>query len=121
MRILSGPPSYPDDHDAALGRLGRGPRHASAYECSLKNFSFLSLALFALGIWCTVFVGLVPGSHCSLRLGVAFEYGKLDFTGDVYFRGCNTWFDSGYMLCNSTLVAMDELHTFSTCWGGLES
>ena len=83
----------------ALVRLGRGPRHASAYICA---------RLFAPGIWFIISVDLVPGSHCSLRLGVAVEYGKWDFTGDVHFRGCNAWFDSGYMLCNSTLIA----HTF---------
>ena len=38
----------------------------------------------------------------------------------VSFCGCNTWFDSGYMFCVSTLVAMDELHTFLRC-GRLES
>ena len=37
-----------------------------------------------------------------------------DFTGDVCFSGRNTWFDSGHMFCDSTSVAMDELHTFST-------
>ena len=38
----------------------------------------------------------------------------MDFTGDFCFRGCNTWFNSGYMSCVSTLVATDEFHTFST-------
>ena len=38
----------------------------------------------------------------------------MDFTGDDYFRGCNAGFDSGYMFCDSTLVAMDVFHTFST-------
>ena len=94
--------------------LGRGPRHASAYGCSSKNFLSFALALFALGIWCIVSVDRVPGSHCSGRLGVAFEHGKLDFTGDVCFPGCNTWFDSGYLFCDSTLVAVDELRTIST-------
>ena len=65
-------------------------------------------------IWCIISVVLVSGSHCSGRLGVAKEYGKLDFSGDVSFRGCNARFDSGYMLCVSTLVALDVFHTFST-------
>ena len=38
-----------DDHDAASVRLGRCPRHASAYGCSWNNFLTFSLALFALG------------------------------------------------------------------------
>ena len=82
--------------------------------CSSKNFLSFALALFALGIWCIISVDLVPGSHCSGRLGVAEEYRKLDFMGDVSFRGCNAWFDSGYMFCVSTLVAMDVFLTFST-------
>ena len=92
VRILSGPSSHPDDH-GSIGEAGTGPRHASAYGCSLKNFLSFALALFAPGIWFIISVDLVP--HCSGRLGVAFEYGKLDFAGDVYFRGCNIWFDSG--------------------------
>ena len=38
----------------------------------------------------------------------------MDFSGDDFFRGCNTWLASGYMLCVSTLVTMDEFHIFST-------
>ena len=72
------------------------------------------LAQFALGIWCIISVDLVSGSLCSGRLGVAEEFGKFDFTGDVSFCGCNAWFDSGYILCESTLVASDVFHTFST-------
>ena len=105
--------SYQDDH-GSLGEAGTGPSSCVAYGCSLKNFLSFAHALFAPGIWFIVSVDLVLGSDCFLRLGLAVEYGKLDLTGDVYFRGCNAWSDSGYMLCNSTLVAMDELHTFST-------
>ena len=57
----------------------------------------LYLAVFVPGVWVLL-----------------FEYGKFDFTGDDCFRGCNTWFDNGYMFCDSTLVAMDVFHTFST-------
>ena len=92
---------------AASVRLGRGPRHASAYGCPLENLLSFSLALFALGIWCIISVDFVPGSHCSGRLGVAVGYGKFDFTGDVFFRGCTALFHSGYMLCVSTFVALD--------------
>ena len=41
-------------------------------------------------------------------------YGNLDFSGDVYFRWCNALYNSGYMLCVSSLVALDVFHTFST-------
>ena len=98
---------------AALVRLGRGPRHASAYECSWKVFLSSALAQFALGI-CNISIVLVPGSHCSGRLGVAEEFGKLDFSGDVSFLGCNAWFGSGFLFCVSTLVALDIFLTFST-------
>ena len=44
---------------AASVRLGRCPRHASAYGCSWKNFLSFALAWFALGIWCIISVVLV--------------------------------------------------------------
>ena len=72
------------------------------------------LAQFACGIWCIISVVLVSGSLCSGRLVVAEEFGKFDFSGDDCFRECTAWFDSGYMFCVSTLVAMDEFHAFST-------
>ena len=99
---------------AALVNLRRGPRHASAYGCSSENILSFALALFALGIWCISSVDPCTWQSLFSASGVAEEYGKLDFTGDVYFRGCNAWFDSGYMLCVSTLVASDVFHTFST-------
>ena len=40
-------------------RLGRCPRHASAYGCFWKNFLSFALAWFALGIWCFISVVLV--------------------------------------------------------------
>ena len=52
-----GPSLYPDDH-GSLGEAGTGPRHASAYGCSRKNFLSFALALFALGIWCIITVSL---------------------------------------------------------------
>ena len=63
-------------------------------------------AFFPLSLFLAVFV---PGAW-----GVAEEFGKFDFSGDVFFCGCNAWFDSGYLLCDSTLVASDVFHTFST-------
>ena len=46
------------------------------------------------------------------------EFGKLDFSGDVSFRQCNAWFDSGYMLCVWWLLTY--FTHFLRC-GGLES
>ena len=56
----------------------------------------------------------VSGSHCSGRLGVADEYENWIFREMTFFRRSNTWLDSGYMLCVSTSVGMDEFHTFSS-------
>ena len=92
----------------------RGPRHASAYVCFWKNFLSFVLAQFALGIWCIISVVFVSGSYCSGRLSIAEMCGNLDFSGDVCFRWCNALYNSGYMLCVSTLVALDVFHTFST-------
>ena len=62
-------------------------------------------ALFPLSLFLAV---IVPGV-----LGIAEEYGNLDFSGDVHFCGCNALFDSGYMLCVSTLVALGRIsHIF---------
>ena len=54
---------------------------------------------------------LVSGSHCSVCLGVAYEYENWILREMTFIRGCNAWFYSGYMLCVSTL-AMDEFHDF---------
>ena len=81
---------------------------------SSKNFLSFVLAQFALGIWCIISVVLVSGSYCSGRLSIAEVCGNLDFSGDVCFRWCNALYNSGYMLCVSTLVALDVFHTFST-------
>ena len=111
MRILSGSPSYPDDH-GSLGEAGTGPSSCVSQRMLFEKFPILCAR--AVRTWFIISVDLEPCSHCPLRLGVAVEYGKMDFTGDVYFRGCNAWFDSEYMLCSSTSVGMNELHTFST-------
>ena len=51
--------------------------------------------------WNLVHYFRVPasGSHCSGRLGVAYEYENWIFWEMTSFRGRNTWLDSGYMLC----------------------
>ena len=55
-----------------------------------------------------IWQSLFPASGCCFWLR------KLDFSGEDFFRGGNAWYNSGCMPCVSTLVAMDELHTFST-------
>ena len=91
-----------------------GPSSCASLRTLLKEFPVLCAR--AVRTW-----NLVPCFRCPFfwqslfgRLGVAEEYGTLVFSGDVYFRWCNAWFDSRYMLCVSTLVASDVFHTFST-------
>ena len=67
----------------------------------------------ALGIWCKISVSLylaviIPG------VWVLLVSTRIGFWGDAFSRGCNTWLDSGYMLCVSTLLTMEEFHTFSS-------
>ena len=55
----------------------------------------------------------VPGSHWFRASGCCLSSTEnWILTGDFCLRGCGTWFDSRYMFCDSTLVAMDEFHTF---------
>ena len=53
---------------AALVRLVRGPRHASAYECSLENFLFFALARFPLG---NLEHSFVPTSYLAVIFSVS--------------------------------------------------
>ena len=110
---LSGPPSHPDDH-GSLGVAGTGPSSCVSLRVLLKVF--LVLCARAVRTWNLVHYFCVPasGSHCSGRLGVAHEYDDGIFREMPLFRGCNTWLDSGYMLCVSTLATMDEFHSSST-------
>ena len=87
----------------SLGEAGTGPRHASAYECFWMNFLSIVLVQFALGNWSMFSFVLASGSYCSGRLGIAEEYGNLDFSGDVYFRWCNMFFGG-----------FGRIHTLST-------
>ena len=49
---------------------------------------------------CDSFVSRLPCSRAGYRSAqdrvFAEEFGKLEFSGDVSFYGCNAWFDSGY-------------------------
>ena len=73
---------------AASVRLGRCPRHASAYGCSWKSFLSFALAWFALGIWCIISFVLVLAVTDTGVWVFLFECGKLDFREM-----------SGYSLC----------------------
>ena len=76
---------------AAWVKAGTGPSSCVSLRLLLEEFRrvFLSfvLAQFALGIW--YIISFATGSYCSAHLGIAEEYGNLDFSGDVYFRWCN--------------------------------
>ena len=48
------------------------------YGGSLKFVLSFALARFAREIWCIISVVLVPRSPCSVCVGVAYEYRKLD-------------------------------------------
>ena len=70
------------------------------------------LAQFAFGIWCIVTVSLYLAVIVP-RVWVLLMSTRNGIFGRCLFRWRNTWLDSGYMLCVSTLVIMDEFHTFS--------
>ena len=74
------------DHGSFL-ETGTGPRHASVYGGFLKFVLSFALARFAREIWYIISVVLVPRSPCSVCTGVAYEYRKLDFSGDSVFLG----------------------------------
>ena len=88
-----------------------GPSSCVSLRLLLKEFPVLCAR--AVRTWNLVlyFRVLVSCSHCSGRLGVAFEYENWILREMTFIRGCNAWFFSGYMLCVSTL-AMDEFRTF---------
>ena len=64
------------------------PQTGSSPYVSLRRpfeeFRFLGflLALFALGKWCIIYLGLVSGSHSSCVWVLRVEYSELDFSGD---------------------------------------
>ena len=108
---------------AYFGRLGRAlvmrqPTDAfGRLSCPLctRSSHLESGALFPLSLYLADSV-IVLGVWVLVR---STENGF--FSGDVCFRGCSAWFDSGYMLCVSTLVALDVFHTIFPRCGGLES
>ena len=104
----------PDDH-VSLGEAGTMPHHASAYDYYGRISQCLPvfvLAQFALGIWYIISVVLASGSHCSGCLGVAYEYESWILREMTFLRGCNAWYNTGYMFCVSTLVTLEEFTHF---------
>ena len=110
---LSGPPTYPDDH-GSLGEAGTGPSSCVSLWMLLEAFPVLCAR--AVRPWNLVhyFHVRVSGSHCFGHLGVAYVYESWILREMTFLRGCNAWFNSGYMLCVSTLEAMNDFYTFST-------
>ena len=74
----------------------------------LRVFLSFVLAHFALGIWYIISSFLASGSHCSGCMGVASVYESWILREMTFLRGCNAWYNSGYMFCVSTLVALEE-------------
>ena len=96
---------------AAFGRLGqalvvRQPTYAferiSCPMCS-RGSHLESGALFPLSLYLAV---IVPGVWVLLKVR------KLDSSGDDFLRGCNAWYNSGYMFCVGTLVTLEECTHF---------
>ena len=101
---------------AAWVKAGTGPSSCVSLRLLLEEVLrvFLSfvLAQFALGIWYIISFVLASGSHCSGCLGVAEEYDSWILREMTFLRGCNAWYNSGYMFCVSTLVALEEFTQF---------
>ena len=99
---------------AAWVKAGTEPSSCISLRLLLEEIrrDFLSfvLAQFALGIWYIISFVFASGSYCSGRLGIAEEYGNLDFSGDAYFRWCNALYNSGYMFFG----CFGRIYTFST-------
>ena len=85
---------------AAWVKAGTGPSSCINLRLLSEEFRrvFLSfvLAQFALGIWYIISFLLASRRYCSGCLGIAEEYGKLYFSGYVYFRWCNALYNSGF-------------------------
>ena len=101
---------------AAWVKAGTGPSSCVSLRLLLEEilrvFLSLMLAQFALGIWYIISFVLASGSHCSGCLGVACVYENCILREMTFLRGCNAWYNSGYMFCDSTLVALEEFRHF---------
>ena len=106
----SGLPSYPVAWSSCWCRLCTGAACQSwknflfYVAASSRNSHLESGALFFVSQYLAV---IIPG------VWVLLMSTRLGFFGDAFSRGCNTRLDSGYMLCISTLLTMEEFHTFS--------
>ena len=114
MRILSGSPSYPNDH-GSLGEAGTGPSSYVSLRMLFEEFPFLCARVVRTRnlvhyfrcpcFWQSLFSGVWVLLRCSE---------KWIFREMSISVGGNAWSNSGYMLCVSTGVALDVFHTFST-------
>ena len=79
-------------------------------------WTYLLFFVFARAVrtWnlCIISSVLASGSHCSGRLGIAEEYGNWILRVMTFLRGCNAWYNSGYMFCVITLVALEDCTHF---------
>ena len=98
---------------AALEETGTGPSSCVSLRMLLEEFPVLCAR--AARTWNLVHHLRCPCTWQSLfgASGCFFSIRKLDLRETTVFVGCNIWFDIGHMFCDSTLVAMDEFHTFS--------
>ena len=89
--------------------------HAPVYRGFWKYvFPWWQLARFTLGIWCNISFSSVYLAVVVPRLGVACGVQNWIFREILGLLLCNTWFDSGYMFCDSLRRYWNELHTFSS-------
>ena len=102
-----------------FGGLGEGWDGALVMRQPTTTFGRISLCFPVLGAravrtWKLVHFSFVlaSGSHCSGCLGVAYVYENWTLREMTFLRGCNAWYNSGYMFCVSTLVALEEFTHF---------
>ena len=87
--------------------------HAPVYRGFWKYvFPWWQLARFTLGIWCNISFSSVYLAVVVPRLGVACGVQNWIFREILGLLLCNTWFDSGYMFCDSLRRYWNELHIF---------
>ena len=87
---------------AAWVKAGTGPSSCVSlrllWEEFLRVFLSFVLAQFALGMWYIISLVLASGSHCSGCLGVADVFENWILREMTFLRGCNAWYNSGYIL-----------------------
>ena len=104
-----------------FGGLGEGWDGAFVMRQPTTTFGRISscfpvLCARAVRTWNLVHFFLCPRFWQSLfwvsGLGVAYVYENWILREMTFLRGCNAWYNSGYMFCVSTLVALEEFTQF---------